>query len=66
MRWCSTKIVLTPFYRSSPEELIGQRVGQHYLEKKLTILKKICCRLEVTTMEIFNKFGWTSRSRIQA
>jgi hypothetical protein len=36
MRWCSTKIVLTPFYRSSPEELIGQRVGQHYLEKKLS------------------------------
>jgi mannosylglycoprotein endo-beta-mannosidase len=29
-------------------------------------LKKVCQRMEVTTMEIFNQFGWTVRKRIQA
>jgi hypothetical protein len=29
-------------------------------------LKKMCSLMEITVMEIFNKFGWTSRNRIQA
>jgi hypothetical protein len=30
------------------------------------ILKKWCQRLEITTMEVFNQFGWNVKSRIQA
>ncbi|CAN6165566.1 unnamed protein product [Urochloa humidicola] len=59
------------FIRLSHNDLsegrIGLGVGQHYQKKDdMLELKKICQTMEVATMEIFNKFGWTSRRRIQA
>jgi hypothetical protein len=35
-------------------------------EEECVNLKKVCQRLEVTTMEVFNQFGWTVRRRIEA